>query len=126
MSIVELERMTVPPGTDLKMEVTISTRMQISAVAAKRQVNRLLLERMGNLLYAEEPNLLVGTRLLWRVPIWLGLPTRGPVGSVGTIDVDAQSGEILFTPQQLAEIGTYGDALVQRAVVSSGSVARRS
>jgi hypothetical protein len=113
---VEFERMTVPAGSDVTMEVTISTRVNVTSVAAKRQVNRLLLERVGNLLYAEEPNLLVGTRLLWRVPVWLGLPTCGPVGSVGTLDVDAQSGEILFTPQQLAEMGAYGDALAQRAI----------
>lgn len=119
---VEFERMTVPAGSDVTMEVTISTRVNVTSVAAKRQVNRLLLERVGNLLYAEEPNLLVGTRLLWRVPVWLGLPTCGPLGSVGTLDVDAQSGEILFTPQQLAEMGAYGDALAQRAVVSSVTV----
>lgn len=116
MSTVELERMTLPAQSELKMEVSISSHINVTSIAAKRQVNRLLLERVGNLLYAEEPNLLVGTRLLWRVPVWLGLPTRGPVGSVGTIDVDAQSGEILFTPQQLAEMGAYGDALAQRAI----------
>ena len=80
---VEFERMTVPAGSDVTMELTISTRVNVTSVAAKRQVNRLLLERVGNLLYAEEPNLLVGTRLLWRVPVWLGIANPRPRGFRG-------------------------------------------
>ena len=109
MSSIELDHTVFVPWATLEMRIIISACINVTSERAKRQINRLLLERVGNLLYAEEPNLLVGTRLLWRVPVWLGLPIRGPVGSVGTIDVDAQSGEILFTPQQLAEMGAYGD-----------------
>jgi hypothetical protein len=49
------------------------------------------------------------------VPVWLALPTTGPLGQVGTLDVDAQTGEILFTQQILDEIAERGNALAQRA-----------
>jgi hypothetical protein len=52
-----------------------------------------------------------GRRLLWRVPVWLALPTTGPLGQVGTLDVDAQTGEILFTGQILEEIAERGNVL---------------
>jgi hypothetical protein len=61
-----------------------------------------------------------GRRLLWRVPVWLALPTTGPLGQVGTLDVDAQTGEILFTRQILEEIAERGNALARR-VISDGA-----
>lgn len=51
---------------------------------------------------------------LWRVPVWLALPTTGPLGQVGSLDVDAQTGEILFTQQILDEIAERGNGLAQR------------
>ena len=87
---------------------------------AHRQVSRLLLDHVGNLLYGEHPSLVVGRELLWRVPVWLGLPTLGPVGQVGALDVDAQTGEILFTQQTLDEIAERANALAQRAASAAG------
>jgi hypothetical protein len=52
---------------------------------------------------------------LWRVPVWLALPTTGSLGQVGALDVDAQTGEILFTQQILDEIAERGDALASSA-----------
>jgi hypothetical protein len=59
------------------------------------------------------PDLAIGRRLVWRVPVWLALPTTGPLGQVGTIEVDAQTGEILFTQALLEEIAERGNALAQ-------------
>jgi hypothetical protein len=77
-------------------------------------VSKLLLDQVGNLLYGERPNLVAGERLLWRVPIWLALPTTGPIGQVGTLDVDTETGEILFTQKFLDEITERGNALARR------------
>ena len=52
--------------------------------------------------------IVAGQRLLWRVPVCLALPTTGPLGQVGTLDVDAQTDEILFTQQALEEIAERG------------------
>ncbi len=41
------------------------------------------------------------------------MPTVGPVGEAGTLDADAQTGEILYTQQLLDEIGKRGNALAQ-------------
>jgi hypothetical protein len=113
--LLELEQLTLPAQANVKIEVSVTSTINVTAKIAQRKVSKLLLDQVGNLLYGEQPNLVAGQRLLWRVPVYLGLPTTGCVGQVGTIDVDAQTGELLFTQQILDEIGERGDALAERA-----------
>lgn len=117
---LEMDNMVLPTQTEVKIELSLTSRVNITNFTAQRKVSKLLLDRAGNLLYGEQPNLVVGRRLLWRVPVWLGLPTIGPVGQAGTLDVDAHSGEILFTPQILADIAERADVLAQRATLTTG------
>ena len=112
---LEMEEITLPPQAEVKIELSLTAQVNITDVTAQRKVSKLLLDDVGNLLYGERPSLVVGRRLLWRVPVWLGSPTRGPIGQVGALDVDAQTGEILFTQEMLEEIAERGNALAQRA-----------
>lgn len=63
------------------------------------------------LLRAGEPNLVLGQRLYWRVPIELALPDRGVVGVAGTLDIDVETGQILATPEAIAEITRHAERL---------------
>jgi hypothetical protein len=112
---VELEDIALPAPSEVKIEFSLTAQVNITDFTAQRKVSKLLLDDVGNLLYGERPSLVVGRRLLWRVPVWLALPTTGPLGQVGALDVDAQTGEILFTQQILDEIAERGDALAQSA-----------
>ena len=93
-------------------------RTNITGIAAQRKVSRLLLDLVGTQLYGVIPSLVAGRRLVWHVPVWLGLPSAGPVGQVGTLDVDTQTGEVLYTQQRLDELVERGDALAQRTTPS--------
>ena len=115
---IELERMVLPEYADVKIEVSVSARINVTNIAAQRKVSRLLLDLVGTQLYGESPSLVAGERLVWRVPIWLGLPTVGPVGQLGALDVDTQTGEVLYTQQILDELAERGDVLAQRAASS--------
>jgi hypothetical protein len=112
---LELREGIIPEQAEVKIEVSITAKLNVTGVTAQRKVSRLVLEKVGNLLYGERPNLVAGDRLLWRVPIWLGLPGIGPVGQAGAIDVDAQTGEMLFTPELLDKIAECADALARRS-----------
>src|SRR5262245_60938582 len=114
MTQIELEEAILPAQAKIKVELSITSEINITSYTAQRKVSKLLLDEVANLLYGERPNLVVGQRLLWRVPVWLGLPTIGPVGQVGVLDVDAQTGEILFTQEILAELLERGNALARR------------
>jgi len=111
---VEMDAMSLPVPVQVKVEFSLTAQVNVTDYTAQRRVTKLLLDRVGNLLYGEHPSLVVGRRLLWRVPVWLGLPTTGPVGQVGVLDVDAQTGELLFTQQLLDDIAERGNALAQR------------
>ena len=117
--LLEMQEIALPEQAEVKIELSITARLNTSDVTAQRKVNKLLLDQVGNLLYGERPSLVAGRRLLWRVPVWLGLPIIGPTGQVGTLDVDAQTGEILFTQQILEELAERGDALAERASYST-------
>ena len=103
--------MNLPVQAEVKIELSVTSHINVTAQTAQRQVSKLLLDHVGNLLYGERPNLVAGERLLWRVPVWLALPTTGPVGQVGVLDVNTETGEILFTQQLLDEIAERGNTL---------------
>lgn len=123
---VELSELSLPVPAEVKIEFSLTAQVNITDFTAQRKVSKLLLDHVGNLLYGERPSLVVGRRLLWRVPVWLALPTTGPLGQVGTLDVDAQTGEILFTQQLLEEIAERGNALAQRGGPTIGPENRSS
>lgn len=112
---LEMKEIALPVQAEVRIDLSLTVQVNITDVVAQRKVSKLLLDEVGNLLYGERPSLVVERRLLWRVPIWLGSPTRGPIGQVGTLDVDTQSGEILFTQEILDEIAERGNALARRA-----------
>lgn len=89
---LEMEGVSLPEQAEVKIEVSITSKINITAIVAQRKVSKLVLDQVGNLLYGRQPTLIAGERLLWRVPVWFGLPTTGPLGQVGTLDVDVQSG----------------------------------
>lgn len=111
---VEFPALALPPQTELKIELSITASINVTAQTAQRKVSKLLLDELGNLLYGEIPSLVAGQQLLWRVPVWYATPATGPVAQVGTLDVNATTGEILFTLDLLQEIADHAHALAQR------------
>jgi len=79
-------------------EVKIKGELNITAFVARQQVNHYLIMHVGNLLHAGDPDLLVGEENLaqWDVPVIYSLPSRGTLGEVGRIWVDAQNGDVKF------------------------------
>ena len=114
MTQVEMHEMPFPSESEVKIEFTLTATINFTATACQRRVSKLLLDQVG-LFYGERPNFVFSEeRMLWRVPVWLSLPTTGPLGQVGTLDVDAQTGEILYTPEILDEIKERGHDLAKR------------
>ena len=110
----ELSTIQLPAQADVRIEISIAAHLGITAQSAQRKVSKLVLDNLGNLLYGETPNLVAGSRLLWRIPVWLSSPTNDPLGQVGILDVDAQTGEVLYSQQQLDSIGEQARVLAQR------------
>ena len=67
----------------------------LSPLSARRRANGWLLDNVGNLLHSESPQLVAGDRILWRVQVVLTSPSRGSVGVIGALDLDAITGEVI-------------------------------
>lgn len=106
--VIPMPRMTLPAHQDSTRKATPGQRMQIvvnvhaevlDPELARRQANVWLLENAGNLLGAENPELVLGDRLLWRYDVIVGTPSLdqpgyGEAHRVGQITLDAVTGEV--------------------------------
>jgi hypothetical protein len=83
-------------GGQVDVTIRVSSALNFSAYAARQKAAGILLSRAGTGIGADPPELVIQhERLLWRVPAFLALPGAGRLGKVGSIDIDAQSGEAL-------------------------------
>jgi len=86
--------------------------VRIPAVVARRRVTRFVLDHVSYLMHGGSPTLIGTDHPYWRVPVILTLPTHGVVGPVGTIDVDAATGELQIFPDLIEEITSNAEKLV--------------
>jgi hypothetical protein len=107
---VTLHQLIPPlPAAQIDVTIRVTSQLNVTAFSAKQKVAGLALSEIGTGISADEPELVVSRqRVVWRVPLQVALPDLGRVGGIGTIDVDAQTGEVL------ADHRTY-QSLIQRA-----------
>lgn len=83
-------------------------RVPVDARTAQRKVSAWLVRDVGNLLMGGEPEYVPGERPVWRVPV---VVTHGREGRATSVDVDAQTGNLLITdetPQKvLADVRAF-------------------
>ncbi len=84
---------------ELRLQIVVAATVNVDAKTARRQVTAWLASEVGNMLVGEMPQLVIGERTLWRVPVVLTSSNAGTVGEVDTVDVDAGSGELLVSEQ---------------------------
>jgi len=89
----------------------VPPRVHVTAAAARRKVNRFVLDTISYLMGGGQPTLVETDRLAWRVPVVLAYPDQGVVGQAGFIDVDAESGDLRLTPDTIEDIKRNAHAL---------------
>jgi hypothetical protein len=111
---IELENILPQlPSSQVNISVNITATLNITAYTARRKVNALVLKRVGTGLFSDEPTLVVTDKaVVWRAPIFVSTASRGRLGQVGQIDVDAQTGAILADDTVLKAIGDHAERLV--------------
>jgi hypothetical protein len=83
---------------------------RIDANAAQAIAEEFLIRRVGDLLTAGEPSVTPDGR--WVVPILLGNVAQGMLGEVGSLTVDAESGEVRFSEEDRAKLEARAKQLV--------------
>lgn len=88
---------SIPKTAPIHLSLHIAATLNIGADEAQRLVNQQVVTKLGTGLIARDPQLAIDEeRVTWRVPIVLSLPGLGDVGQVGTVDIDAASGNLLI------------------------------
>jgi hypothetical protein len=90
----------------LDMQISVVATVQIDATTARRRVTAWLVSEVANLLVGGTPQLVIGQQTLWRVPVLLTSSQLGTIGPVGTVDVDATTGQIFVSPELKKQILT--------------------
>ena len=103
----------------LSITIEIEANVRVSAREAQRNATSWLLDNVGHLAMADPPRLILGTRTAWRVPVMLSSPSHPPIGPIGVIDVDVQTGEVLASPETAEKLISNGRAF-SRPVSSAG------
>lgn len=113
MSVI-LQQRDLPRG-QVRVDIRIEADLNVSAFVARRKVTGYVLDHVSDHMAGDEPGLVVdGERFLWRVPVYLAVLPRGRLGQVGTIDVDAQDGQLLVTKELIEEMHCHARTLVER------------
>ncbi len=121
-SEVSLGGTSLPAGSRVVFHIEVSADFNISADGARQKANRFLVMNLSDQLSAGEPELVVGERLFWRMPVNLTLSQGGTVGKVGDIQVHAQTGDLqIEPPQTIEQLADQAEMLYERATSSPGT-----
>ena len=118
---VKIQSVAVPPGATVDIRIEMTAQANITAFVARQKVTQFVVTQISSQLRAEAPDLHIGDRLCWSVPVVLTSPARGVVGSVGEILVDATTGEVLVNAEGLRRIAENAEHLAQRAPLQAGT-----
>jgi hypothetical protein len=87
---------------------------QLDEQAARRRANRWLAEHVGNVAGTEKQGVLqqIDNQIVWRFEVFVsGVTYSTPIGPLGQVDVEANTGQILNTQQTAQEMMKRGKEL---------------
>ena len=82
----------------LSVNIQLSAPVNVTAFSARQKVTGFVADEISTQMHGGVPVLIMGDRICWRVPVILSLPPIGDHGSVGDIDVDVETGQLIVTP----------------------------
>jgi len=109
----KLTGVSVPAGATVDIHIHVTAPVNITPFVARQNVNVFVKTEISTQLRSDPPDLVVGERLCWSVPVVLGFPDRGIVGKVGEILVDAATGELLIDKEKTQRIRDEAHRLAQ-------------
>lgn len=102
---------SLPQTGRVEIDIKVTSDINVSGYSARQKVDNFVLSEISYMMHAGEPNLIVADALYWRVPVILSLASRGDVGEVAMIDVNAQTGQLTITPQLIDEVSARAEGL---------------
>ncbi len=116
-----LQGMPLPADSMLDINIRVTQPLNVTAFCARQRVTQYVMQELSTQLGGDAPDLMVGERVYWSVPVVFTLPGKGVLGRVGMLRVDAGTGELLTDPQIEQEIMRHAEQLAQRAALPTGT-----
>ena len=111
--IAHLPGVTPPQGANVAIRIELTAQANITPFVARQAVTGFVIREISDRMRGEEAELVVGDRLCWSVPVVLTSPTRGVLGKVGDILVDATTGELLVDQDAVPRMRDDADRLAE-------------
>src|SRR5262245_38951749 len=115
-----LSGMPLPAESTLDINIRVTQPLNITSFSARQKVTQHVMQELSTQFGGDTPELTVGERVYWSVPVVFTLPGKGELGRVGTLQVDASTGELLTDPQTEREMMDHAERLAQHASLSPG------
>ena len=117
-STMSLPGISIFPDSRVVVRFEISADVNVTAYSARQRANRFLIAQIGDQLGALEPELVVGVAIQWRVPVQFAPSRLGPLGIVGHLLVNAQTGEVSIADGRTREdLVASAELLYERATL---------
>lgn len=105
---VILEKHSVPDQGVL--EIHASVQIHTSAHRAQGLVRHWLLTDVSTMMGADEPDLVIGEDVAWRVPVWIAFAQQGRY-TLGAVDVHVERSEIVDAAQTATALQQRADEI---------------
>jgi hypothetical protein len=79
----------------LRLEARFDGEIKVSPTVARHRASGFLAGHVTMMVLAGEPILVLNDPPVWRIPACLHLPDWGEVATIGVLDVDALTGEVI-------------------------------
>jgi hypothetical protein len=112
---VNLEGTALPQGAIVAIRIEMTAQANITPFVARQKVTQFVATEISSQLRGETPDLNVGERLCWSVPVVLTSPARGVIGRVGELLVDTVTGELLADADTVQRMADNAERLAQRS-----------
>lgn len=119
--VTHLPGMSLPTDSALDISIRVTQPLNVTAFSARQRVTQYVIQELSTQLGGDTPELTVGERVYWSVPVVLTLPGKGVLGRVGLLRIDAATGELLTDPQTEQEMMRHAEQLAQRATLPAGA-----
>ena len=114
MSMMIVLDKPLPEQGDASINLNLSFHIAVGAEEARKKVHNWLVNEVSCSIGAKPPMLVVDHRPVWRVPAWLGIPRIGTEHTLGTVDVDVETGELYNLSSARTEIESQASTVSKK------------
>jgi hypothetical protein len=77
-TMIEIEKL--PTSGQVAIDIHVSATVNVSAFSAKQKVTRFVASQISTHMHGGEPKMVVGDRIVWRVPVIFSMAPQGERG----------------------------------------------